>query len=142
MPALWAAAAILVILAHLDLTSRGLDWLIPAVVGPIALYPLTFVPGAASTVLLAVLWPLSAMPLGLVLAGGASWHARRLVVAVEIATGIAIVGGLVPRVGSGAADALVDPLRSLAVLAIVAVPGTRPDRHGRRARPGAPDDDA
>ena len=58
MPALWAAAAILVILAHIDLASRGLDWLMPAVVGPIALFPLTLVPGTVPVVLLAVLWPL------------------------------------------------------------------------------------
>ena len=122
MPALWAAAAILVILAHLDLASRGLDWLVPAVVGPIALYPLTFVPGAAPTIILAVLWPLSAVPLGLVLASGAPWHARRLLVAVQIATGVAVLAGLVPRLVPGAGDALVDPIRSLAVLAIVAVP--------------------
>ena len=122
MPALWAAAAILVILAHIDLASRGLDWLMPAVVGPIALFPLTLVPGTVPVVLLAVLWPLSALPLGLVVAGGPSGHARRLVVVVQVATGVAILAGLLPRLGSGAAVGLVDPLRSLAVLAIVAVP--------------------
>ena len=122
MPALWAAAAILVVLAHLDLASRRLEWLMPAVVGPVALYPLTWVPGTAPATLLAVLWPLSAMPLGLVLASGAPWHARRLLVVVPVATGVAILVGLIPRLAGGAAAELVDPVRSLAVLSIVAFP--------------------
>ena len=122
MPALWAAGAILVVLAHLDLASRRLEWLILAVVGPIALYPLTFMPAAGPAVLLAVLWPLSAMPLGLAIAGGAVRHSRGLLIVVPIATGRAILAGVVQQIGSGISNTVIDPFRSLAVLAIVAVP--------------------
>ena len=62
------------------------------------------------------------MPLGLAIAGGASRHARGLMIVVPIATGIAIVAGLVPQLSSGSTAQLAHPLRSLAVLAIVAVP--------------------
>ena len=79
--ALWAGAAVLAVLAWrlpdpraaMDDGSTGIanvaSWIIPAVVGPLALYPLALTPSSTATALLAVLWPLSTLPLALTLGG-------------------------------------------------------------------------
>ena len=79
--ALWAGSAILAVLAWrlpdatgvVDADSTSVrdisSWMLPAVVGPLALYPLALTPGAAASVLLAILWPLSPLPLALTLGG-------------------------------------------------------------------------
>jgi signal transduction histidine kinase len=137
MLALWAAAALLAILAWFGAQGRVEGWVILAIVGPLALYPLTVVPGTAPILGLAMLWPLSALPLGIALARQAPWHRIGLVAAVGGVVGVAVVLGLIPAIDVGAALGWYDPFRFVAVVAIVALPAlTRVAMDELRAMPG------
>lgn len=121
MTALWAAAIILAILAGVRLDGRSWAWLIPAVVGPIALYPLTSNPGEAPMVLLAVLWPVSALPLGMVVARETPRHGGGILAIVAAVAGMATLLGLSQAL-IRPVSAWVVPLWLVAVAAIVAIP--------------------
>jgi signal transduction histidine kinase len=116
MLALWCASALLVVLALLARDRIG-AWMLLAVVGPLALQPLTLLDGSGGGILLAVLWPLSALPLGLALADRRPERASTVASAVAaMVLGFALVGG-------GRVDpAVVGMLRYVAVIAIAAIP--------------------
>lgn len=122
MTVLWAAAVILAILAGARLEGRLWAWLIPALVGPLALYPLTVIPGNEPIVMLAVLWPLSALPLGIVVARDASRHAVGIAAIVMATAGMAVLFGLSQALEIPREAAWIVSLRLVAVVAIVAIP--------------------
>lgn len=116
MVALWAAAALLACLAWFARDRVG-AWLIPAVVGPLALQPLTVLHGSGPAAALTVLWPWSAVPLALTLAQGLTERA----LALGAATG-AVSIGLATIAGWPAEAAHLSILRYLVVASIVALP--------------------
>jgi signal transduction histidine kinase len=116
MIALWSASALLAGLAWIARDPAG-TWLIPAVIGPLALQPLTLLPGDGAIALLAVLWPVSALSLALALA-----ERRSLRTFAVGATVTAVLLGLVPLVGWRGDPQQLSVVRYLVVIAIVAVP--------------------
>jgi signal transduction histidine kinase len=117
MLTLWAAAAVFAVTAWIARDRLGW-WLIPAMVGPLALQPLTVLSSTESLALLAVLWPVSALPLGLVLAE------RRSLRVIAAATGlVAVVLGQVVAFDRDPTPPLLMMARYLAVIGIVALPG-------------------
>lgn len=104
--ALWVATALFVGLAWAIRSAARLPvrialvapWVLPAVVGPIALYPLAAIPGDAAVVAVAILWPTAVLPLGLGIAGLAPEGQARLMVATGAMAVLAMAVGLVPLV--------------------------------------------
>jgi signal transduction histidine kinase len=104
--ALWVATALFVGLAWALRGAARLPvrialvapWVLPAVVGPIALYPVAAIPGDAAVVAVAVLWPTAVLPLGLGIAGLAPEGRERLMVATGATAVLAMAVGLVPLV--------------------------------------------
>ncbi len=104
--ALWVATALFVGLAWAmrsaarlpDRIARLAPWVLPAVVGPISLYPLAAIPGDAAVVAVAILWPTAVLPLGLGIAGLASKGQARLLAATGATAVLAMAVGLVPLV--------------------------------------------
>jgi len=104
--ALWVATALFVGLAWAIRSAARLPvrialvapWVLPAVVGPIALYPLAAIPGDAPVVAVAILWPTAVLPLGLGIAGLAPKGQSRLMAATGATAVLAVGFGLVPLV--------------------------------------------
>lgn len=133
--ALWAGAAVLAVLAWrlpdpraaVDGASTEIgdvaSWIIPAVVGPLALYPLALTPSDGATAVLAVLWPLSTLPLALALGGLMGRHrlaARGFsIVAAVVAGGLGLLPLVTREVAPGQPE-----IQFLAVWAIAGVPAT------------------
>ena len=97
-------------------------WLLPAVVGPIGLYPVATSAGDVALIAVAILWPIAVLPLGLAI--GASVRGRRTIplVASGVAAAVAIALGLVPLELHVVPPALL-MLRFLAAVSVVAMPG-------------------
>lgn len=89
-----------------DRIAHVAPWILPAVVGPIALYPLAAIPGDAALIAVATLWPAAVLPLGLGIARLAEEGRARLTVATCVAAAIAVGIGLIPL----ALDAFPAPL--------------------------------
>jgi signal transduction histidine kinase len=127
MLGLWATTALLAGLALMPWRDRLITWFPPAVVGPLALAPLTLHPGDWSSLLIAVLWPAAVAPLGLALARD---RATRLVSLTAVA--VAIVLGFAVAVRWWGQTNEFAILRYGAIIAILALPalgrlrGTRP----------------
>lgn len=131
--ALWAGSAILAVLAcrladprtapdEATTAARNIaSWIIPAVVGPLALYPLALTRGPAATAFLAVLWPLSALPLGLTLSALRRRHrtgvAGASVAAAALAASVGVLPVVVGHVPIGQPE-----VQFLAVCAVVGLP--------------------
>jgi signal transduction histidine kinase len=129
---LWAAVAVLAIgFARPDffgLTSRDIGpWLALALAGPPAMLALRD-GGSPSTQLLAVLWPLSALPLGIALGGSTSRQAGTWSVAHAL-TGLAIAVGLVASVREPSlaiATGLIAAITSITLVPALIAAGRRP----------------
>src|SRR5450759_2286062 len=100
---LWIAVGVLAVGARAvrrpsPLASQVAPWMLPAVVGPLALYPLALHPlaqaGVTPAMLAAVLWPVSALPLGYAVSGLDTAHRRVLRRAVLLAVAVAMFLGL------------------------------------------------
>lgn len=105
-----------------DRIANVAPWILPAVVGPIALYSVAAIPGDAALVAVATLWPAAMLPLGLGIASLPQGRQRRLVVTSCAAAAIAVGIGLVPL----ALDSFPVPLliaRFLAATSIVGLAG-------------------
>ena len=100
---LWSAVGVLAVGARAvrrpsPLASQVAPWMLPAVVGPLALYPLALHPlaqaGVTPAMLAAVLWPVSALPLGYAVSGLDTAHRRVLRRAALLAVAVAMFLGL------------------------------------------------
>ncbi len=96
---LWVAFAVLALAMWLVRRPSSLPrdvapWVLPAVVGPLALYPLAQA-GGTPALLAAVLWPVSALPLGWAVSSLATAHRRELDRGVALSAGVAMLLGLV-----------------------------------------------
>ena len=90
MLGLWLTTALLVAFALLPGRDPVVTWLMPAVVGPLALAPLMLHPGEGPWLAIALLWPLAVGPLGHVLANAAPGRALS---AAAVVVAVALGGG-------------------------------------------------
>jgi signal transduction histidine kinase len=117
MLGLWATTALLAGFALMPWRDRIITWLPPAVIGPLALAPLTLHPGDWPSLVIAALWPAAVAPLGQALASDRSGRVLSLsAVAVAIVLGLAVA---VRWWGQTNEFAI---LRYGAIIAIVALP--------------------
>ncbi len=119
---LWMATATLCVLwwalhrtDHLQASVAA--WTLPAIVGPLAMYPVS-IAGDGGLLLANLLWPLSSVPLGLALARLAPEPHRQYASVGVLALVAVVVGLLQPAV-----PVLLQPAQLVAVAAIAVVPG-------------------
>jgi signal transduction histidine kinase len=117
MLGLWATTALLAGFALMPWRHRIVTWLPPAVVGPLALAPLTLHPGDWPSMVIAALWPAAVAPLGQSLARD---RAARLLSLASVAA--AVVLGLAVAVRWWGQTNEFAILRYGAIIAIVALP--------------------
>lgn len=127
---LWVAVAAFAGLAFALPRAAGLPdrvahvspWILPAVVGPIALYSLAAIPGDAALIAVAALWPAAMLPLGVGIAGLAPDRRRRIAAGPYAVAAIAVGIGLVPLALDGFRELML-LVRFLASSSVVGLAG-------------------
>lgn len=119
MVALWITTVLLTGFAVMPWRDRITTWLVPAVIGPLALASLALHPDPWPAFAVAFLWPVAILPLGLVVALGPPSRALSLAM-----TAVAVVVGVAVAVRWWGQTNELSILRYGAVIAILAVSAT------------------
>lgn len=117
MLGLWVTVVVFAGFAVVPWRDSVVAWTAPAVVGPLALAPLTLHPGQAPLIGVAILWPVAMVPLGQALASDGFGRTTSLLAATAAAA-----LGLAIALDSGPAANGYGILRYAAIIAIVAAP--------------------